>query len=90
MVTKVKQMISNNWNAIANQFIITDNLWNDFFQSYDSIIVEKRFDWKIYLDSRYWKYSNTTSKYRSQFLGETTKETQDKIDSGEYILTNLN
>jgi hypothetical protein len=27
---------------------------------------------------------------RNQFLNETTKETQAKIDSGEYILTNLN
>lgn len=29
-------------------------------------------------------------KYRNQFLGETTKETQAKIDSGEYKLVNLN
>ena len=34
--------------------------------------------------------SRTTAKYRNQFLDESTKETQAKIDSGEYILTDLN
>ena len=29
-------------------------------------------------------------KYRNQFLGETKKETEAKIKSGEYILTDLN
>jgi len=35
-------------------------------------------------------YSVTTGKYRNQFLGETKKETEAKIKSGEYILTDLN
>ena len=34
-------------------------------------------------------YSVTTGKYRNQFLGETKKETEAKIKSGEYILTDL-
>ncbi len=45
---------------------------------------------QIELDQKYWNYSKTTSKYRNQFLGETTKETQAKINSGEYTLTDLN
>ena len=71
---------------------------------YRSIGFEDKFNWKIferlkivkqtrkntYLDSRCWNYSKTTSKYRNIFLGETTKETQSKIDRGEYKLTNLN
>ena len=32
----------------------------------------------------------TTSKYRNIFLEETKKDTEKKIESGEYILTNLN
>jgi len=79
---KVKQLANN-------QFIIQhDDI--EYLQSYDSIIV-KRFKQGIsHLDKTYWNYSKTTSKYRNQFLGETTKETQAKIDSGEYVLTDLN
>ena len=45
---------------------------------------------QILLDETYWDYSTTTGKYRNQFLGETKRETERKIKSGEYILTNLN
>jgi hypothetical protein len=75
-------------NKIANQFIIKDGN-RVFFQSYRSIIVKIE-DNKTYLDEYYWNYSRTTSKYRSSFLGESTKETLNKIKNGEYILTNLN
>ena len=79
------------FNDVKNQFTITDDDGNRYFQSYDSIIV--KYDMKndkTYLDERYWNYSTTTSKYRNQFLGETTKETEAKIKSGEYKLVNLN
>lgn len=86
----VRNIMSNKGNTIANQFIIVNDDNNDkFFQSYSSIIV-KISDGKIYLDETYWDYSNTTSKYRNLFLGETKAETEKKIKSGEYILTNLN
>ena len=82
MTTKVKQLANN-------QFII-NNGGESIFQSYDSIIARKIFD-IVDLDSVYWNYSKTTSKYRRIFLdGEKTKETQAKIDSGVYILTDLN
>lgn len=45
---------------------------------------------KITLDSHYWDYSMTTGKYRNMFLNEDKKETLNKINSGEYILANLN
>ena len=93
MTTKVKQLANN-------QFIITDDNKNQYFQSCDSIIAKipevidssgNRYSLsKIILDKKYWNYSKTTRKYRNQFLGEKTKETQAKIDSGEYILTDLN
>ena len=60
-----------------------------FFTSYDSIIVKIE-NGQTFLDSKLWKYSKTTSKYRAVFMGETTKETEEKIKSGLYILTNLN
>jgi len=93
---KVENIESNNGNKIANQFIITDDRDNVYFQSYNSIIVKKDFDVigegevKIYLDQKYWNYSNTTGKYRNIFLGETIKDTKAKIKNGTYILTDLN
>jgi len=84
----VSNIMNNNGNRVPNQFVISDNGAN-YFQSYESIIV-KRSNGKIELDSYYWNYSKTTSKYRNIFLGETTKETQKKINSGEYLLADLN
>ena len=97
---KVENITSNSGNKIANQFVITDDDGNKFFQSYNSVIAkiglsktwlkDQDFNPKIYLDQKYWNYSNTTSKYRNIFLGETIKDTKAKIKSGEYILTDLN
>lgn len=100
---KVTNMTSPNGNPVANQFIIygvtipinKQDLTGVAFQSYRSIIAFRTGASLIggittYLDRTYWNYSRTTSKYRSMFLGETTAETQRKIDSGEYILTDLN
>jgi hypothetical protein len=87
MKTKVSQFEGRN-GAVKNQFLITTETAT-IFQSYDSVIVKKE-NGKVYLDEKYWDYSNTTSKYRNQFLGEDKKQTQKKIDSGEYILTDLN
>lgn len=86
---KVRNMTSNNTGrGIPNQFIIEadDGI---YFQSYNSIIAKKH-QCKIYLDEHYWNYSTTTGKYRNQFLGETKKETEAKIKSGEYVLCDLN
>lgn len=75
-------------NPVANQFIIEadDGV---YFQSYKSIIVKIAYG-KTYLDKTYWNYSRTTSKYRNEFLGLDTKETQKRIDSGVILLTDLN
>ena len=89
---KVEQFINSNGNPQANHFIIRDKN-KTVFQSYDSVIVEKKRvngETKVRLDRKTWNYSKTTSKYRNQFLNETTAETQAKIDSGEYKLANLN
>ena len=87
---KVKQLRSaTSGRDIPNQFIITSKD-KTIFQSYDSIIAVKWNDGDIFLDKTYWDYSKTTGKYRNQFLNETKKETEEKIKSGVYILTDLN
>ena len=91
-MTKVKPLLGRTGKPVANQYVIEDDQGNTYFQSYDSIIAKipdlHRFE--IVLDEKYWNYSVTTSKYRNQFLGESTKETQAKINSGEYKLVDLN
>lgn len=86
---KVSNMQSNSGNDVPNQFEITAENGDRFFQSYSSTIV-KISKGIIYLDENKWDYSNTTGKYRNMYLRETKKETQAKIDSGEYILMDLN
>ena len=97
---KVKNMVNNNGNAVHNQFIIEGATANingtevkgTMFQSYETSIAFKPY-WGVatFLYADKWKYSPTTSKYRSIFLGgESTKETEDKILAGEYTLMDLN
>lgn len=85
----VQQMVSNNGTPVPNQFeIYTDD--GVFFQSYASIIAFKSYSEGVYLDKERWDASATTGKYRNQFLGESKKETEAKIKSGEYKLVDLN
>ena len=85
---KVRNFKSQNGNTVPNQFVIYDE-GKEVFQSYRTVIAIKE-GGKITLDNECWDYSRTTGKYRNQFLGETKKETQAKIDAGEYTLKNLN
>lgn len=87
---KVSQMTSpRTGRPVANQFeIYTDK--GVYFQSYRSIIAFKPHNGKTQLDEYYWDFSNTTAKYRREFLGEGVDETRQKIKEGEYKLVNLN
>lgn len=90
---KVENMISTRGNKIANQFEIrTDK--GVYFQSYNSIIAFNGYYFggkkQIFLDSYYWDYSRTTSKYRNIFLDMTTNEVKKAIKEGTIKLTNLN
>lgn len=82
--------MQSNSGDVPNQFEITTDK-GTFFQSYRSIIayIDKE-TWQVYLDEVYWNYSNTTGKYRNQFLREDRKDTEKKIKSWEYLLCNLN
>jgi hypothetical protein len=74
---------------IPNQFKIFTND-GKYFQSYSSIIIYISNDGEVTLDRDKWDYSKTTSKYRNMFLGESKKETEAKIKSGQYKLADLN
>lgn len=76
-------------NAVVNQFIIETDYCR-YFQSYDSIICLIKNNGETVIDPNYWDYSTTTGKYRNIFLGESKKETQRKINSGQYKTQNLN
>ena len=76
-------------NPIANQFRITLQNGTEIFQSYNSIVAIK-VNGQTFLDRTCWDYSNTTSRYRKEFLNEDTKTTKQKIKDDVYILANLN
>jgi len=98
---RVENMTSRTGKPVANQFIITDEgrgalgnfLTRETFQSYGTVIAVKivwEDETRIEVDRNKWDYSVSTGKYRNEFLGESKKETEKKIKSGEYILADLN
>lgn len=92
MKIQVMQMQTASGAIAKNQFLIK-TIKEVYFQSYSAIIVQITYRKRkrvVTLDEKYWEYSVTTSKYRNQFLGESTQETRRKIASGEYKLANLN
>jgi len=84
----VMNMIDLKGKIATNQFIIqtTEGL---YFQSYNKVIALKSKE-KVYLDKTHWNCSKTTGIYRNIFLKEGITETRKKIESGEYILADLN
>jgi hypothetical protein len=87
---QITNLTNDNGKPVANQFLIIEgNGSKRTFKSYSTVIAVIE-NGRTYLDSKAWNFSVTTSKYRNIFLGETTKETERKIKTGEYILTNLN
>jgi len=44
---------------------------------------------KVYLDERYWDYSNTTGKHRNRYLDENIETTRRKIENGTYELVDI-
>jgi len=87
----VSNMISPHGNEVPNQFVITNDNSDAYFQSYKSIIARRiNATDKIELDVKFWNYSVTTSKYLAMFLGVPNKEVKKKVASGEYPLVDLN
>lgn len=61
----VQQLINDNGNPAANQFVVTTNKAN-YFQSYQSVVC--KVDSKGVVLSLDWDYSNTTRKHLYIFL----------------------
>jgi hypothetical protein len=83
---KVESISTPNGTQVPNQYIITTK-FGTMFVSYDSNIafIPKDKLQPIVLGED-WKYSTTTSKYRSIFLRESTKDTEKKLKEGIYKL----
>lgn len=71
----------------GKHFIITVGK-KKYFESFGTLIAVVN-DGKVTLNRHYWNYSKTTAAYRNRFLGESTKDTEKKIASGEYRLRSL-
>ena len=64
---RVEQMINNNNNPAANQFVIYGE-GKKIFQSYDSIIAVVDYNNKTIELGEDWNYSRTTGKHRNIFF----------------------
>lgn len=89
----VRNLINNNGNATANQFIINTTK-AVYFQSYLSVVC--KVDGLGITLSRDWDYSNTTRKYVYQFLNQmgyycftTRKDVLKGIENGHITLVNV-
>lgn len=69
--------------------IITDDSGVTWLVS-SGVILVKKYRNQITLDELRYNGHSLKGRYRNMFLNETIKETQAKIDSGEYILEDLN
>ena len=92
---KVKQLINDNGNAAANQFVIEDGD-RTVFQSYNTIIAECNPD-HIALDRKALDYSRTTSKHLYIFLRDYTifqvqnkKDVERLLNEGKLLIGDLN
>ena len=87
---KIRNIIGHGGQAVRNQFIVTDDHGNTFFQSYETIIAKQDRAGRITLDAKKWDCSVTTGKYRNIFLSEDKATTAKKIKAGTYKLADLN
>jgi hypothetical protein len=91
---KATQLINDNGNAAANQFVLHDGN-STMFQSYNTIIARSD-NGNVTLDSNALDYSRTTSKHLYIFLRQcgwgvhNKAEVQDKIKTGTFKTEDLN
>ena len=71
------------YRPVANQYNLTMKNGRAF-QSYESLIAV-RYNGKLYLTEDH-DYSNTTSKYATQWTGYTTQERRQGLKDGRFIL----
>ena len=85
---KVIHMRTDKGNSARDQHIIYYE-GRVYFQSYGAIIALKDMG-RIFLDERYWKASRTTIRYRNKFIGLSSKEIEESVEEGHFILADLN
>lgn len=79
---KVEQMQNN-------QVIVTTRNGRMFLSYGVPVAFIRAKDGQVFLNNGIWDYSKTTGKYRNKFLGETLKETRQKIKDGAYKVINF-
>jgi len=87
---KVENMVSQAGNPVPNQFIIRDDKGNRIFQSYNVIVAKVDKEGQIHLDSRYWDYSRTTTRYLNIFLRAKPGELKRAVREGKIVPEDLN
>ncbi len=86
---EIENMTASGGGVAPNQFIL--RIAGMFiFQSYRTTIAVEFPDGRTVLDKNFWDYSVTTGRYRNQFLGCSISECRRRIDSGVYLLADLN
>ena len=82
-IVRVTNLCSpRSWRPVANQYELQHEN-GSAFQSYDSLIAV-RMDGTLYLTD-YHDYSNTTSKYATEWTGRNTKERRKGLQDGRIV-----
>ena len=91
----VHQLINNNGNYAANQFVIS-TATATYFQSYRSVVCKILNENGNVVVSNYWNYSRTTAKHLYIFLANngyshlcSAKDMRKAIKEGEVTLVNV-
>lgn len=86
---KIRNLVNRNNKLIANQIVI-DNGNKTIFESHGKrIAMVDKSTLNVTLDTKAFKYSNTTTYYLAQFLGyDSTKKLKDNTSNFKYA--NLN
>ena len=83
----VENFFSESGYYIPNQYKVkTSN--GIYFQSYNSVIAYIDNGGNVFLDHD-WERSNTTGRWRNEFLGENKRATLSKIMNGIYKIKRL-
>lgn len=77
-------------NLANNQVQVTTDDGTKVFSSYGTTIAKVDSSGVTTLDTAYWNYSATTTKYLSRFLGVSSKDIKKRVAGGTYVLTDLN
>ena len=74
-----------NVQQFANNHMVINTEYGQYFQSYDSILAFKPNDGSTITVGGHWNYGATTKKHLCKWLNTTTKEIQQGIKEGSII-----